>query len=97
MARIAFHTLISFDGHSQVGTITKYLHSWWKLYKKTGMNELTARQQEILAFLKAWIAENGMPPTRAEMCASLGFRSPNAAEEHLRALERKGEIGRAHV
>ena len=56
------------------------------------MNELTSRQQEILAFLKAWIVENGMPPTRAEMCASLGFRSPNAAEEHLRALERKGVI-----
>ena len=56
------------------------------------MNELTARQQEILAFLKAWIAENGMPPTRAEICAALGFRSPNAAEEHLRALERKGAI-----
>ena len=56
------------------------------------MNELTARQQEILAFLKAWIAENGMPPTRAEMCGALGFRSPNAAEEHLRTLERKGAI-----
>ena len=62
------------------------------LYKKTGMNELTLRQQEIFAFLKAWIAENGMPPTRAEMCAAMGFRSPNAAEEHLRALERKGVI-----
>lgn len=56
------------------------------------MNELTSRQQEILQFLKAWIAENGMPPTRAEMCAALGFRSPNAAEEHLRTLERKGVI-----
>jgi len=63
-----------------------------KLYKNTDMNELTARQQEILAFLKAWIAENGMPPTRAEICGALGFRSPNAAEEHLRALERKGAI-----
>ena len=62
------------------------------LYIKTVMTELTARQQEILAFLKAWIAENGMPPTRAEMCGALGFRSPNAAEEHLRALERKGAI-----
>ena len=62
------------------------------LYIKTVMNELTARQQEILAFLKAWIAENGMPPTRAEMCGALGFRSPNAAEEHLRTLERKGAI-----
>lgn len=56
------------------------------------MNELTSRQQEILEFLKQWIAENNMPPTRAEICAALGFRSPNAAEEHLRALERKGVI-----
>lgn len=56
------------------------------------MENLTPRQQEILDFLKDWIAENSMPPTRAEMCAALGFRSPNAAEEHLRTLERKGAI-----
>jgi len=56
------------------------------------MDNLTTRQQEILDFLKQWIHEHGMPPTRAEMCASLGFRSPNAAEEHLRALQRKGAI-----
>ena len=56
------------------------------------MENLTVRQQEILDFLKQWIAENGMPPTRAEICAALGFRSPNAAEEHLRTLERKGAI-----
>ena len=56
------------------------------------MENLTVRQQEILDFLKQWIAENNMPPTRAEMCGALGFRSPNAAEEHLRALERKGAI-----
>lgn len=56
------------------------------------MENLTIRQQEILDFLKQWIAAHGMPPTRAEMCASLGFRSPNAAEEHLRALQRKGAI-----
>jgi repressor LexA len=56
------------------------------------MENLTPRQQEILAFLKNWIAQHNMPPTRAEMCAALGFRSPNAAEEHLRALERKGAI-----
>lgn len=56
------------------------------------MENLTPRQQEILVFLKDWIAEHSMPPTRAEMCAALGFRSPNAAEEHLRALERKGAI-----
>src|SRR5258706_15141824 len=56
------------------------------------MDNLTPRQQEILDFLKDWIAQHNMPPTRAEMCAALGFRSPNAAEEHLRALERKGAI-----
>ena len=72
--------------------LRNHLHLSAKLYKNTDMNELTARQQEILAFLKAWIAENGMPPTRAEICGALGFRSPNAAEEHLRALERKGAI-----
>lgn len=56
------------------------------------MENLTPRQQEILDFLREWIAEHGMPPTRLEICASLGFRSPNAAEEHLRTLERKGAI-----
>ena len=53
---------------------------------------LTARQQELLTLIKAWLVERGMPPTRAEICAALGFRSPNAAEEHLRALQRKGAI-----
>ena len=53
---------------------------------------LTARQQELLSLIKAWLVERGMPPTRAEICAALGFRSPNAAEEHLRALQRKGAI-----
>lgn len=72
--------------------LRKSLQSIVNLYKNTDMENLTPRQQEILDFLKAWIAENSMPPTRAEMCAALGFRSPNAAEEHLRALERKGAI-----
>jgi len=53
---------------------------------------LTARQAEILAFIRDTIAETGMPPTRAEINAALGFRSPNAAESHLRALEKKGVI-----
>ena len=56
------------------------------------MDELTARQQEILAFINAQIARSGLPPTRAEICRAMGFRSPNAAEEHLRALARKGAI-----
>lgn len=53
---------------------------------------LTARQQEILTLIKQHIDETGYPPTRAEIATALGFRSPNAAEEHLRALARKGMI-----
>jgi len=56
------------------------------------MSELTPRQSQILHFIRDSIAESGMPPTRAEIAAELGFRSPNAAEEHLRALQRKGAI-----
>ncbi len=56
------------------------------------MQKLTPRQGEILAFIKLWLDEHGYPPTRAEMAQQLGFRSPNAAEEHLRALARKGAI-----
>lgn len=53
---------------------------------------LTARQAEILDLIRSYVAEEGCPPTRAEIATSLGFRSPNAAEDHLRALERKGAI-----
>jgi repressor LexA len=53
---------------------------------------LTARQAEILELIRSYIAEEGCPPTRAEIAEALGFRSPNAAEDHLRALERKGAI-----
>ncbi len=56
------------------------------------MAELTARQSEILSFIQSFIEENGMPPTRAEIARALGFRSANAAEEHLRALQRKGAV-----
>lgn len=54
--------------------------------------KLTARQTEILNLIRDAINEYGAPPTRVEICQELGFRSPNAAEEHLRALERKGVI-----
>jgi repressor LexA len=54
--------------------------------------DLTPRQVEILEFIQRFISETGMPPTRADMARELGFRSANAAEEHLRALERKGVI-----
>ncbi|MBM7060964.1 transcriptional repressor LexA [Pseudomonas sp. UL073] len=56
------------------------------------MLKLTPRQAEILAFIKRCLEENGFPPTRAEIAQELGFKSPNAAEEHLKALARKGAI-----
>jgi repressor LexA len=56
------------------------------------MQELTPRQAEILALIERTLEETGMPPTRAEIAQELGFRSANAAEEHLRALYRKGVI-----
>lgn len=54
--------------------------------------KLTARQQEILNLIRAEIKRTGFPPTRAEIAQALGFRSPNAAEDHLKALARKGAI-----
>lgn len=56
------------------------------------MKALTARQQEILTFIAKHIEDSGFPPTRLDICAALGFKSPNAAEEHLKALARKGAI-----
>ena len=56
------------------------------------MKKLTARQQEILDYIQAYAADNGMPPTRAEIGGAMGFKSPNAAEDHLRALAQKGAI-----
>ena len=54
--------------------------------------KLTARQQQILELIQRAIERSGAPPTRAEIAAELGFRSANAAEEHLQALARKGVI-----
>lgn len=56
------------------------------------MTELTKRQAQILQLIRAAIADSGFPPTRAEIASAFGFRSANAAEEHLRALARKGVI-----
>jgi repressor LexA len=56
------------------------------------MRELTPRQLEILGLIRRHLATTGFPPTRAEIAAELGFRSANAAEEHLKALARKGVI-----
>ena len=54
--------------------------------------KLTARQQQILDLIQTAIARTGAPPTRAEIAAEFGFKSANAAEEHLQALARKGVI-----
>lgn len=56
------------------------------------MIQLTPRQAEILEFIKDYQQETGFPPTRSEIAKKMGFKSPNAAEEHLRALERKQAI-----
>lgn len=56
------------------------------------MIKLTPRQSQILDFIKRCLEDNGYPPTRAEIAQELGFKSPNAAEEHLKALARKGAI-----
>ncbi len=53
---------------------------------------LTERQRAVLTFIRETLQRDGLPPTRSEIAAALGFRSPNAAEEHLRALARKGAI-----
>ncbi|KXI30171.1 transcriptional repressor LexA [Paraglaciecola hydrolytica] len=56
------------------------------------MRPLTSRQEEVLQLIKDTMQETGMPPTRAEIALRLGFKSANAAEEHLKALARKGVI-----
>jgi repressor LexA len=56
------------------------------------MEELTQQQSRILKLIRKAMERTGLPPTRAEIAHAMEFRSPNAAEEHLRALERKGAI-----
>ncbi|MEY3042053.1 MAG: LexA repressor [Pseudomonadota bacterium] len=56
------------------------------------MERLTPRQSQVLDVIRSHIEETGYPPTRADIARSLGFRSANAAEEHLKALARKGAI-----
>ena len=56
------------------------------------MKNLTKRQEEILNLIKSHITDFGFPPTRADIAKTLGFKSPNAAEQHLRAIEKKGFI-----
>ena len=54
--------------------------------------ELTARQQDVLRFIRDCVAADGLPPTRAEIARALGFSSPNAAEQHVKALVNKGAL-----
>ena len=56
------------------------------------MNELTPGQRKVIKMVKDFIEEYGMPPTRMEIANELSFKSPNAAEEHLKALQKKGVI-----
>lgn len=56
------------------------------------MLKLTARQEQVLDVIRRHIGSTGMPPTRADIAQELGFKSANAAEEHLKALARKGAI-----
>ena len=56
------------------------------------MEELTPQQNRILQFIRKALESTGLPPPRAELAHAMEFRSPNAAEEHLRTLERKGAI-----
>ena len=56
------------------------------------VTKLTDRQAEVLAFIKSHIQDTGYPPTRVDIAKELGFKSPNASEEHLKALARKGAI-----
>ena len=56
------------------------------------MKDITPQQNKVLNCIKVYIKETGFPPTRSDICKEMGFRSPNSAETHLRALEKKGFI-----
>jgi repressor LexA len=69
-----------------------YPHYWLFEQVFDMAENLTARQRQVLELVRERIEDSGMPPTRAEIATALGFRSANAAEEHLRALARKGVV-----
>jgi repressor LexA len=56
------------------------------------MKQLTRMQERVLAFVEKHIKKNGYPPTRMEICAEFDWASPTSAEDHLRAIQRKGYI-----
>lgn len=60
--------------------------------KSLDLKPLTNRQQQILDYIIECVTDNGAPPTRVEIAEHFGFRSPNAAEDHLKALDKKGHI-----
>lgn len=60
------------------------------------MQQFTTRQLEILTMIRQWILDHGRPPTRSEIANAFGFKSPNAAEQHLKALARKGALTLQH-
>lgn len=72
--------------------MTVYTDSYRYCMEKQIMRPLTERQSQILDLIKQSIVTTGMPPTRAEIATRLGFRSANAAEDHLKALAKKGFI-----
>lgn len=63
-----------------------------KTHEDYAVIKLTARQQQVMDVIKSSIESTGMPPTRADIARELGFKSANAAEEHLKALAKKGVI-----
>ena len=52
------------------------------------MKDITPQQNKVLDCIKVYIKETGFPPTRSDICKEMGFKSPNSAETHLRALEK---------
>jgi len=72
---------------------TVYIYSLTNQDGTMAQRKLTARQKEVLRFISEFIEKHKFPPTRSELSAHFGFRSPNAAEAHLRALEKKSMIG----
>ena len=72
--------------------LTVYNNNTVYIYRLLSMKDLTPRQSKILHMIQEFIIDFGMPPTRAEIAEELGFKSANAAEEHLRALQRKGVL-----
>lgn len=83
--------------HSMSATLRRFVVAFgfavrFSIFRGAIMKDLTPRQQEVLELIRQAIENTGRPPTRAEIAQHLGFRSANAAEDHLQALARKGAI-----